>query len=86
MNTERYACLKITQKPTKVGCHSSETKEDRNKLERPDDTPVNFYIKHFFKNCQIKKLQPIFVTFVPPCIFRYRNVSLILIPIFCRWY
>jgi hypothetical protein len=22
---------------TKVGCHSSETKEDRNKLERPDD-------------------------------------------------
>jgi hypothetical protein len=21
---------------TKVGCHSSETKEDRNKLERPD--------------------------------------------------
>jgi hypothetical protein len=44
MNTERYACLKITQKmygcylqKTKVGCHSSETKEDRNKLERPDD-------------------------------------------------
>jgi hypothetical protein len=22
---------------TKVGCHSSETKEDRNKLGRPDD-------------------------------------------------
>jgi hypothetical protein len=22
---------------TKVGCHSSETKEDRNKLERPHD-------------------------------------------------
>jgi hypothetical protein len=41
MNTERYACLKITQKmlllKTKVGCHSSETKEDTNKLERPDD-------------------------------------------------
>jgi hypothetical protein len=44
MNTERYACLKITQKnvwvlfkKTKVGCHSSETKEDRNKLERPDN-------------------------------------------------
>jgi hypothetical protein len=44
MNIERYACLKITQKMygcylknTKFGCHSSETKEDRNKLERPDD-------------------------------------------------
>jgi hypothetical protein len=43
MNTEKYACLKITQKmygcylKTKVGCHSSETKEDRNKLERRDD-------------------------------------------------
>jgi hypothetical protein len=24
-------------KKTKVGCRSSETKEDRNKLERPDD-------------------------------------------------
>jgi hypothetical protein len=41
---DRYACLKITQKnvwvlfkKTKVGCHSSETKDDRNKLERPDD-------------------------------------------------
>jgi hypothetical protein len=33
-----------------------------------DNTPINFYIKHFFKNCQIKKLQPIFDTFVPPCI------------------
>jgi hypothetical protein len=28
----------------------------------------NYYIKHFFINCQIKKLQPIFDTFVPPCI------------------
>jgi hypothetical protein len=55
-------------KKNKVGCHSSETKEDRNKLERPDNTPINFYIKHFFINCQIKKLQPIFDTFVPPCI------------------
>jgi hypothetical protein len=56
---------------TKVGCHSSETKEDRNKLEdqmMQDNTPINFYIKHFFINCQIKKLQPIFDTFVPPCI------------------
>jgi hypothetical protein len=34
-----------------------------------DNTPINFYIKHFFINCQIKKLQPIFDTFVPPCIF-----------------
>jgi hypothetical protein len=33
-----------------------------------DNTPINFYIKHFFINCQIKKLQPIFDTFVPPCI------------------
>jgi hypothetical protein len=33
-----------------------------------DNTPINFYIKHFFLNCQIKKLQPIFDTFVPPCI------------------
>jgi hypothetical protein len=33
-----------------------------------DNTPMNFYIKHFFINCQIKKLQPIFDTFVPPCI------------------
>jgi hypothetical protein len=29
-------CMGAIQK-TKVGCHSSETKEDRNKLERPDD-------------------------------------------------
>jgi hypothetical protein len=41
MNTERYACLKITQKmyecylKNQSCCHSSETKEDRNKLERP---------------------------------------------------
>jgi hypothetical protein len=34
-----------------------------------DNTPINFYIKHFFINCQIKKLQPIFDTFVPPCMF-----------------
>jgi hypothetical protein len=34
-----------------------------------DNTPINFYIKHFFINCQIKKLQPIFDTFVPACIF-----------------
>jgi hypothetical protein len=33
-----------------------------------DNTPINFYIKYFFINCQIKKLQPIFDTFVPPCI------------------
>jgi hypothetical protein len=33
-----------------------------------DNKPNNFYIKHFFINCQIKKLQPIFDTFVPPCI------------------
>jgi hypothetical protein len=33
-----------------------------------DNTPINFYIKHFFINSQIKKLQPIFDTFVPPCI------------------
>jgi hypothetical protein len=33
-----------------------------------DNTPINFYIKHFFVNCQIKKLQPIFDTFVPLCI------------------
>jgi hypothetical protein len=33
-----------------------------------DSTPINFYIKHFFINCQINKLQPIFDTFVPPCI------------------
>jgi hypothetical protein len=32
-----------------------------------DNTPINFYIKHFFINYQIKKLQPIFDTFVPPC-------------------
>jgi hypothetical protein len=32
------------------------------------DTPINCYIKHFFINCQTKKLQPIFDTFVPPCI------------------
>jgi hypothetical protein len=34
-----------------------------------DNTPINFYIKHFFINCQIKKLQPIFDTFVPPCMY-----------------
>jgi hypothetical protein len=42
----------------------------RDKVERPemhDNTPINFYIKHFFINCQIKKLQPIFDTVVPPC-------------------
>jgi hypothetical protein len=33
-----------------------------------DNTRINFYIKHFFINCQIKKLQPIFDSFVPPCI------------------
>jgi hypothetical protein len=33
-----------------------------------DNTPINFYIKQFFINCQIKKLQPIFDNFVPPCI------------------
>jgi hypothetical protein len=33
-----------------------------------DNSPINFYIKHFFINCQIKKLQLIFDTFVPPCI------------------
>jgi hypothetical protein len=33
-----------------------------------NNTPINFYIKHFFINCQIKKLQLIFDTFVPPCI------------------
>jgi hypothetical protein len=32
-----------------------------------DNTLINFDIKHFFINCQIKKLQPIFDTFVPPC-------------------
>jgi hypothetical protein len=32
-----------------------------------DTTPIKFYI--FFINCQIKKLQPIFDTFVPPCIY-----------------
>ncbi|CAH1374440.1 unnamed protein product [Tenebrio molitor] len=37
-----------------------------------DNTPINFYIKHFFINCQIKKLQPIFDTFVPPYICTYR--------------
>jgi hypothetical protein len=35
-----------------------------------DNPPINFYIKHFFINCQIKKLQPIFDTFVPPSIIR----------------
>jgi hypothetical protein len=35
-----------------------------------DNTPINFYIKHFFINCQIKKLQPIFDTFVPSCILQ----------------
>jgi hypothetical protein len=34
-----------------------------------DNTPINFYIKHFFINCQIKELQPIFDTFVPPYIY-----------------
>jgi hypothetical protein len=38
-----------------------------------DNTPINFYIKHFFINCQIKKLQPIFDTFVPPCIIYQRT-------------
>jgi hypothetical protein len=33
-----------------------------------DNTPINFYIKHFFINCQIKKLQSIFDTIVSPCI------------------
>jgi hypothetical protein len=33
-----------------------------------DNTPITFYIKHFFINCQIKKLQRLFDTFVPPCI------------------
>jgi hypothetical protein len=33
-----------------------------------DNTPINFYIKYFSINCQIKKLQPIFDSFVPPCI------------------
>jgi hypothetical protein len=31
--------------------------------------PNNFYIKHFFIIFQIKKLQPIFDAFVPPCIY-----------------
>jgi hypothetical protein len=34
-----------------------------------DNTPINFYIKHFFIIFQIKKLQPIFDTFVPPCMY-----------------
>jgi hypothetical protein len=40
MNTERYACLKITQKmcgchsKTKVGSRGSETKEGRNKVKK----------------------------------------------------
>jgi hypothetical protein len=77
MNTERYYYMfenhtknvwVLFKKPKLV---HSETKEDRNKLEdqmMQDNTPINFYIKHFFINCQIKKLQPIFDTFVPPCI------------------
>jgi hypothetical protein len=42
MNTERYACLKITQKmygcylKTKAGSRGSETKEGRNKVKRSD--------------------------------------------------
>jgi hypothetical protein len=39
-----------------------------------DNTPINFCIKHFFINCQIKKLQPIFDTFVPPCILEMDTI------------
>jgi hypothetical protein len=39
-----------------------------------DNTPINFYIKHFFINCQIKKLQPIFDTFVPICIVVFNDI------------
>jgi hypothetical protein len=76
MSTERYACLKITQKM--YGCYLKKTKLvaivakqkkiGTNKKDQmmQDNTPINFYIKHFFINCQIKKLQPIFDTFVSP--------------------
>jgi hypothetical protein len=40
-----------------------------------DNTPINFYIKHFFINCQIKKLQPIFDTFVPPGIIIFKTIQ-----------
>jgi hypothetical protein len=39
-----------------------------------DNTPINFYIKHFFINCQIKKLQPIFDTFVPLCMYNNNGI------------
>jgi hypothetical protein len=78
MNTERYACLKITQKnvwvlfrkPKLVAIAAKQKKIGTNQKDQmmQDNTPIKFYIKHFFINCQIKKLQPIFDTFVPPCI------------------
>jgi hypothetical protein len=60
----------LFKKPKLVAIAAKQKKIGTNEKDQmmQDNTPINFYIKHFFINCKIKKLQPIFDTFVPACI------------------